>query len=738
MRWIGELCVAVLCGAAQGQVLSVERVEDRGSWPSDLDAPAFSVPGARPERGGLAVVDHAGLTQRLAEAPNEIVGGDLLAYGLAIDLPNPEGGLTRCRVASSPVMAPALAARYPSIRTYIVAAEDRSAVGRLDVSPRGLSAMLRVLSDPESRRGMLASDLSGGTWMIDPWRSGDPTRLVAYRAGEVPGSDDWTCHTVSPEGRDPAAAAPAGFGERALQNLETFRLAVACVGEYGLYHSTIQGNPPNVSDPLAAIVTVVNRSNAVFEQDLGVRFLLVANNDRVVYVDPATDPFSATCDGSGGSDCSFTVLDQLDSVLRSRLGSGTYDTGHALTRVAGGVAYLRAACNGGIGVSGTPRGGDVDPFAPNVVIHELGHQLGANHTFSGIRGRCGNNANLSTAWEAGSGSSPMAYAGACPVGDEPPSDNVVRFADPFFHSGSVAEMQAYLASSQASCTQVTTSSNSIPEITSTTPDGPIPPGTPFELTLEANDVDGDAFTVSWEQADNGVRRSLDDPDTGFGSLFRIFPPVASPTRVFPRLSDVLASVRTPGERLPTVVGSTRSFRAIVRDNRPGIGSAVISRTVLLNLPSGATPFTLTSPLEGTLQTAGPVTLTWQRGTTHLAPFSDATVRIKLSTDGGLSFPTTLATLANTGSGTVTLPTLTAPDARLRLEPTTGIYFTVSRPFRLVTCPADANADGFLDFFDYDEFVAAFETGLPLADFNRDGFLDFFDYDAFVVAFEAGC
>jgi hypothetical protein len=54
------------------------------------------------------------------------------------------------------------------------------------------------------------------------------------------------------------------------------------------------------------------------------------------------------------------------------------------------------------------------------------------------------------------------------------------------------------------------------------------------------------------------------------------------------------------------------------------------------------------------------------------------------------------------------------------------------------CVADFNLDGFLDFFDYDEFVGAFEAGTPNADINGDNFLDFFDYDDFVAAFEAGC
>jgi len=52
--------------------------------------------------------------------------------------------------------------------------------------------------------------------------------------------------------------------------------------------------------------------------------------------------------------------------------------------------------------------------------------------------------------------------------------------------------------------------------------------------------------------------------------------------------------------------------------------------------------------------------------------------------------------------------------------------------------ADFNADGFLDFTDFDAFVGAFEAGNPDADFNSDGFLDFTDFDAFVTNFEAGC
>ena len=66
----------------------------------------------------------------------------------------------------------------------------------------------------------------------------------------------------------------------------------------------------------------------------------------------------------------------------------------------------------------------------------------------------------------------------------------------------------------------------------------------------------------------------------------------------------------------------------------------------------------------------------------------------------------------------------------------------SNPAHLNVCPADFNCDGFLDFFDYDDYVNCFETaqcpGGRTADFNGDGFADFFDYDAYVAAFEVGC
>jgi hypothetical protein len=58
------------------------------------------------------------------------------------------------------------------------------------------------------------------------------------------------------------------------------------------------------------------------------------------------------------------------------------------------------------------------------------------------------------------------------------------------------------------------------------------------------------------------------------------------------------------------------------------------------------------------------------------------------------------------------------------------------------CRADFNDDGFLDFFDFDDFVNCFETEIcppgKTADYNNDDFVDFFDFDDFVTDFSNGC
>ncbi|MBL8759932.1 MAG: hypothetical protein JNL50_01385 [Phycisphaerae bacterium] len=718
------LCAMTLARAASAQFFSfVERASD---------VPPFvgSVEGPRPIAGSVVFSDHDRLAAAVAGAPEQDLSRDLIAYGLRVQLPTPDGQLVDAFIARSPVMEPALAARYPAFQTFIVRAADGSATGRLEVLPRGVTAMLRTVE--------------GEAWMIDPAWSGDATTLMSYYLRDLNADIDWTCHTDQDKhgARRPKLDAPGGPATRATQNLLTASVAMACTGEYGVHHSTIQGHAPNLADPLAAIVTVIARSNVVYEADLGVHFNLVSDNDQVVFFNPDTDPFPTTCDGLGGSDCSGPVLSALPGALNSNL-SSTWDIAHCVTRIAGGVAYLWDVCSGNGGVSGIPRGGDADPFSALVVIHEFGHQFGANHTFSGTRGRCGNNANLSTAWEAGSGSTPMAYAGGCPVGDAPPSDNIVQFADPFFHHGSIEEMKAFLPF--ATCLASSGSSNDVPVITFVTPNQPIPPNTPFTLTASATDADADLLTYSWEQFDNGVRRPLEgegSEDNGQGSLFRVFPPTLDSWRVFPNMGGVLAGGSVRGERLPSVTGVNRKFRVVVRDNHTGVGATATSSMVNLTIANGTSAFGVTGPAEGAVLNSGPgypTNVTWTVGNTNAAPISAANVEIRLSTDNGVTWPSVLGTFANNGTASVLFPIRSTSAARVRVDAVGKVFFAVSRPFSLVNpCPADFNGDGFVNGNDYDEFAALFDAADPGADFNGDGFVNGNDYDEFADHFDVGC
>jgi len=697
-------------------------------------APAWSVPGPRPTRAVHASVDLEALRAALAGAPQFREGVELHRYALTLLLPHPSGVMMPCFVAESPVMQPALAAKFPGMKTYIALSQDGLATGRIEVTQRGLTGMLR---EPADLSG------AGGAWMIDRWRSGDDASVIAYWLGDLDASADWDCQVLeAPDAMQQEHRADAPQ-HRALGERRTARLAVACTGEYGLHQSTIEGNPPNAEDAFAAIITVVSRTNVVFENDLGVHFELVADNDQLVFFDPLGDPYPDTCDGSGGANCSSPILNTNTSFVRNTIGSQNFDVGHCLTRIAGGVAYLRSVCTNSKagGVSGIPRGGDVDPLSALVIIHELGHQFGANHTFSGTRGRCENNVRLASAWEAGSGSSPMAYAGGCPVGDLPPSDNVAQFADPWFHHGSIEEMRTFLDGDGMQCLTPIATASSIPEIVSVSPDAAIPPGTPFTLTAQATDIDGDMLTYSWEQFNSGAARPLSgegSEDTGVGALFRVFPPVASGSRTFPQWADVLAGVPTPGEQLPTFTGALRRFRVIVRDNAPLAGNTATSEYVLLEIASGASPFAVLAPDEGQQIGAGVFDVTWSVGSTDLAPISCDEVHIRLSTDGGSSFAYDLGTHPNTGAASVTLPSETTTDARIIVESVGNVFFALSRPFTLSGCVADVNGDGALSPADFTAWINAFNAQAPACDQNADGMCTPADFTAWVANYNAGC
>jgi hypothetical protein len=410
----------------------------------------------------------------------------------------------------------------------------------------------------------------------------------------------------------------------------------------------------------------MNRVNGIYERDLAIRMELVANNDLIIYTKQGTDPYT---NNNGG-----LMLSQNQETLDEIIGDANYDIGHVFSTGGGGVAYLGVTCISGFkagGVTGlsSPTG---DPFYVDYVAHEFGHQWGANHSFNGNEGSCsGGNRNGSTAYEPGSASTIMGYAGICG------SQNLQSNSDPYFHTISYQEIVNFTQSGAGHSCAVTSGTGNLAPAVEAGPAFTIPAATPFTLCGSATDPDGDALTYAWEQFDLGPAGHPNAP-SGDAPLFRSFNPIDDPCRSFPRLPDVLAGTQTLGEILPTSARNL-NFRLTARDNRSG-GGGVDFDTTSLSVVDTAGPFQVTSPDGTTVWTGTELqTVTWDAAGTNLAPVSCSQVDILFSADGGNSFPyLLLGGTPNDGSQLVTAPNLSTDQARVLVRCSDNIFFHISQ------------------------------------------------------------
>lgn len=576
---------------------------------------------------------------------------------IQISIPFPNGELIPFELLESNILPPELAKKFPNIKTY-TGIGPKGQVLRLDKNSNGIRAMIfseegTVFLDPEERVGTIYN-----SYYRHEYQQNKEKYLIEK---SIMGSAVANKSIVNRIQKNNYTHRSSG------SELKTYRIAIAADNDYVEFHGgTVEG-------ALSAIVTTLNRVTGIFEKELGISFQLVAENDQIIYTTAASDPY----DGKDTDGALDTNQSNLDSVI----GSDNYDIGHVFTTGSGGLAGLGVVCTSNRKARGTtgvasPIG---DPFDIDFVAHEIGHQFGGNHTFNGSQSNCsGGNRNAQTAYEPGSGSTIMAYAGICG------SDNIQNSSDAYFHAASLEEILIYTEDNSGSaCGTITASGNSQPTVAAPSGGFTIPVSTPFKLTASGSDAEGDsALTFSWEQFDLGPAGAPGSSE-GDAPLFRSLTPNTSATRYFPALSSVIAGTNETTEVLPTTTRNM-NFRVTARDNATIGGTS--SADITFVTASEAGPFLVTSQAtEGTIYQGGKVQLIqWNTANTNQAPVNSQSVKISLSIDGGITFnEVLLESTPNDGAAFVAIPNIATTQARIMVEAADNIFFNVnSRNFEI--------------------------------------------------------
>ncbi len=560
-----------------------------------------------------------------------------------LEVPLADGSMVQFQVYEAPMMEQELADKYPDIKTYVGIGKDDPLMRiRFDVTSKGFHAMIRT----------------NDNWVfIDPYASDDDKHYVCYYKKDYPQTLDnaFACHFENTKVDKSKLSIEANDFKSMAGDcmLRSYRLAVATTGEYTSFHG-------GSTSGLSAVVTAINRVNEVYENDLAITFNLIGNNDLIIYTNSSTDPYT----NNNGS----AMLSQNQSNLNSVIGSANYDIGHVFSTGGGGIAGWGVVCtnNKAHGVTGlpTPTG---DPFYIDYVAHEIGHQFGGSHTFNNS---CNSNRYGPTAVEPGSGSTIMGYAGIC-------SPNVQDNSDPYFHAISLQEMSFFSNNSSGNACANTISTGNSQPIVEDVPNYVIPISTPFSLTAEASDANGDVLTYCWEQMDNEIASMPPNSSSTGGPLFRSLNPTTSPTRTFPNMTTIVFNSNNTWEKLPSVSRSM-DFRVTIRDNRLG-GGCTTEDDVQVTSTTSAGPFLVTNPNSSTTWNVGSIqTITWDVANTNVAPVSCANVDVLMSTDGGYTYPITLASgVANNGSYTITVPNYPSNLCRIKIACSDNIFFDIS-------------------------------------------------------------
>ena len=599
-----------------------------------------------PQEFLLFQINETSFRNNLIAAPT--VTSDAKASGVIIMLPNINGELERFEMFESSNFAPELQAQFPEIRAYAgVGMDDKFAQVRLSVDPNGIQAMIfRTDKDNE---------------FIEPYSQDGKVYAVFNSVGNK-SKFGFTCHTddqplmLTTQQKIDAAS---NMKSSAAQ-YKTMRLALSCNGEYATFFGG------TVAGALAGMNATMSRVNGVYEKELAVHMNLIANQAAIIFTNAATDPYSDMANMANWNA-------ELQGTLTATITDANYDIGHMFGADGGGGS---AGCIGCVCVAGQKGSGITSPvdaipqgdtFDIDFVAHEMGHQMGANHTFSHTT------ENNAVNVEPGSGSTIMGYAGITGTTD------VQAHSDDYFSFSSINQIQINLATK--TCPVTTNITHGTP-VMNAGADYTIPFGTPFKLVGTGTDSGNPVISYCWEQSDDATivssATSFPSGTKTNGPNYRSFKAVSVPYRYFPALQTVLGNSISSTWEATSTVARTLNFTLTGRDNVIAGGQTGKDATVI-TVSGTAGPFDVTSQaVAGISWSQGSTqTITWTVNNTNTLTGS-STVDILLSTDGGLNFGTTLSSgVPNNGSAAVTVPNIAAPYCRVMVKPTGNVFYDIN-------------------------------------------------------------
>jgi subtilisin-like proprotein convertase family protein len=588
----------------------------------------------------------------LNEAPMEF-SPEFSKSGKPFMIPLPDGKLEEFMVWKAPVMEEALAIKYPSINTFKGFQKSNPSTSiRFSIGPNGFHGAIK---DGEN---MI---------YIDPYSVSNHDIYTVYHTSDH--IDETLKDKVICGTDDAIVAAHKGpkWGTRNFDekmDLRVYRLALACTGEWGALRGTKE-------KALSDMVTFIERANIIFESELALRLVLIANNDVLINLDGTTDQYT-------NPEAGLSILGQNTNIISGKVGFGNYEIGHVFSicfdvgGVAGGNICTPAK---GAGVT-CHNNQQISNGIVLVFNHEVGHQMTASHTFNNCPGQEGQ--STSFGYEPGSGSTIMAYPGACgPSNLGVPRDN-------YYHVATLDQILSYTNSVGAeayNCAQKIDIDNYIPVIDMPYEDGFfIPKSTPFYLKASATDANNDKMTYNWDQFDAQGSSPLGSP-VGNAPIFRSIKHTTNPARYFPNVTRILNGDFTNVQELLPTYGRDLTFRFVVRDNNP-LGSAAVWEEVKFKVASGDVgPFKLTFPTnEQKLIVGEKLDVTWDVANTDKAPVNCKYVDIYVALNNSLDFDSDrlikiAESVPNDGLETVIIPNTPSTSARIVVKAANNIFFS---------------------------------------------------------------